>query len=160
MPDASLCCGAMHQHGGFAGEASDRLQETAGVLSGLAADAVLTVASGCGAQLVEHAGLNSPVRDISAFLAEVAWPESMLGVLRGQLVGLHQPCSLRNVMREDSGVSEFLARFDERMAEERSILERGEAERRDRDGGQGTGPDHHQQRRAVADQAPGLAATE
>ena len=112
MPDASLCCGAMHQHGGFAGEASERLQETARVLSGLAVDAVLTVASGCGAQLVEHAGLNSPVRDISAFLSEVAWPESMLGVLRGQVVGLHQPCSLRNVMREDSGVSGFLSRFD------------------------------------------------
>jgi glycolate oxidase iron-sulfur subunit len=111
-PAASLCCGAMHRHGGFAGEAAKRLEETAGALSGLAVDAVLTVASGCGAQLVEHAGLSSPVRDISAFLAEVAWPESMLGVLRGQVVALHQPCSLRNVMREDGGVAKLLSRFD------------------------------------------------
>lgn len=111
-PAASLCCGAMHRHGGFAGEAAERLEETAGTLTGLAVDAVLTVASGCGAQLVEHAGLSTPVRDISAFLAEVAWPESLLGVLRGQAVGLHQPCSLRNVMREDGGVAKLLSRFD------------------------------------------------
>jgi glycolate oxidase iron-sulfur subunit len=110
-PAASLCCGAMHQHGGFAGEAAERLEETAGVLSGLAVDAVLAVASGCGAQLVEHAGLSSPVHDISAFLAQVAWPESMLGALHGQVVGLHQPCSLRNVMREDGDVARFLSRL-------------------------------------------------
>ena len=111
-PAASLCCGAMHQHGGFAKEAASRLEETAEVLSGLAVDAVLTVASGCGAQLVERAGLGTPVRDISAFLAQVAWPESMLGALHGQVVGLHQPCSLRNVMREDGDLVQLLSRFD------------------------------------------------
>ncbi len=108
-----VCCGAMHQHAGFSNEAEKRLKRSSDVLSALSVDAVLTVASGCGAQLVEHAGLDVPVRDVSAFLADAHWAEESLGRMKGQRVGLHQPCSLRNGMREDAAVCRLLSRFDD-----------------------------------------------
>lgn len=107
----SVCCGAMHQHAGFPKEAGERLKRSSDLLSSISVDTVLTVASGCGTQLVEHAGLDVPVRDVSAFLADAEWMEESLGRMQGQRVGLHQPCTLRNGMREDAAVSKLLSRF-------------------------------------------------
>ena len=109
--DEPQCCGAMHLHSGYAAEAGRLLERTCNLLGRSGVDAVLSVASGCGARLVEDAGLDVPVRDIGGFLADVEWPDDLLRTMPPATVALHQPCTLRNVMGEAPQVLRLLERF-------------------------------------------------
>jgi glycolate oxidase iron-sulfur subunit len=110
--EASLCCGAIHRHAGHADEAGIRLVRVRDWLAGQPADAVLSIATGCGAQLIEKGGLGVPVRDVGAFLGAVAWPQSLLDAMPAQAVLLHQPCTLRNGMHQHRAVADLLDRFE------------------------------------------------
>jgi len=112
LPEEQACCGAMHLHEGFAEDAQALIQRNRRVFSDPQVEAVLTVASGCGAHLAEHGQLGPPVRDVGAFLADADWPAELLEAMPALTVALHQPCSLRNVMREAAGVTRLLARFE------------------------------------------------
>lgn len=111
MAEENLCCGAIHRHGGHAGEADSRLVKVRDWLLRHPVDAVLTIASGCGAHLLEEGKLGVPVWDVGAFLARADWPQALLDAMPAQPVLLHQPCTLRNGMHQDSGVADLLARF-------------------------------------------------
>lgn len=107
-----LCCGAIHRHAGRAGEASARLAHVREWLAGQAVDAVLSVASGCGAELLERGGFSMPVYDVGAFLAGVEWPQALISAMPPHRLLLHQPCTLRNGMGQHGAVADLLRRFD------------------------------------------------
>lgn len=111
IPAQQGCCGALHLHAGFPAQAEDFARRNQEAFVGPDLEAVVAVASGCGAHLAEHGGLGLPVRDLGAYLAAQAWPEELLQALPAQSVALHQPCTLRNVLREDEAVLALLRRF-------------------------------------------------
>ncbi|HSN22976.1 MAG TPA: heterodisulfide reductase-related iron-sulfur binding cluster, partial [Methylomicrobium sp.] len=77
-------------------------------------DAIVTVASGCGAHLKEYenAAIAAKVIDISQFLDQCADFSGRLKPLSAH-VCLHAPCSLKNVMREEQGALNLLRQIPE-----------------------------------------------
>ena len=108
VPPAQGCCGAMHYHAGYAGRSRALARANLAAFSDEAP--IVSMASGCAAQLVDYpdlfdAGeadearaLAARVQDISAFLAEVPWPEPLRVKPLQARVAVHDPCTLRNVL--------------------------------------------------------------
>ena len=69
---------------------------------------VLTVASGCGAGVKDYCNLS--VQDISEFLMQCDWQDIKLKPL-DKHIGLHEPCTLRNVMKAAKPVGNLLAKI-------------------------------------------------
>jgi len=126
IPEQS-CCGAMHQHGGDDRNALELALANARAFELLQVDAVLGVASGCTATLSEYHKLEPPsaeerqclgrlgakVHDINAFLNAAEWPQSVhLAPLRARVL-VHEPCSLRNVLRAEAEPYALLQRIPE-----------------------------------------------
>lgn len=100
VPFAQTCCGAIDQHRGAAAHADRLAQQNWQAFSTLQLDAIISVASGCGVQLLESgvAGTQTKVMDISHFLAMAeGWNDLPLAPL-AQKVLVHEPCTLRNVL--------------------------------------------------------------
>lgn len=104
FPENQVCCGAMDLHAGDA-RAATKLAERNLTAFNHELDAIVTIASGCGAFLKEyplrHNGATAfanKIHDISDFIA------NRTQVLNAQLeplnasIALHTPCSLKNVM--------------------------------------------------------------
>jgi glycolate oxidase iron-sulfur subunit len=109
IPSAQTCCGGLHhQAGDSAGAAAldERNLETFSLFDNLS---VLTVASGCGARLLEF--MPQRVQDISAFLAEAqGWESVEIKPLQAR-IALHEPCTLRNVLKTTSAPYALLQRI-------------------------------------------------
>ncbi len=102
VPKAQTCCGALHQHSGRVDEAANFSRSNQQAFSGLNIQAVISTASGCGAQLLEHSAQSTqdslPILDISQFLAQQDLSGIKFKPLRKKIV-VHEPCTLRNVLR-------------------------------------------------------------
>lgn len=124
VPPTQTCCGALHQHGGDMQAAAQLARENTKAFDGLNLDAIISTASGCGVQLAEYSFFpasqpsrkSTPVQqqarqddlkgrpppkimDISAFLAVAeGWDDVKLAPLPYK-ISVHEPCSLRNVLR-------------------------------------------------------------
>jgi len=140
VPPAQTCCGALHQHSGDRQTAAQLAHRNISAFDGLNLEAIISTASGCGVQLAEYPILSpSPgskesalecevengcdgntqpskrfsarVMDISAFLAVAeGWDEIKLAPLVHK-VAVHEPCSLRNVLRGSAPSYALLARI-------------------------------------------------
>lgn len=104
VPEHQACCGGMALHAGDTASV-DRLRKRN--LLGInpdEVDAILSLASGCGAVLREYPdanGFTAKIKDISFFLAGHSWPiNSQLESLSAK-VFVHSPCSLKNVLKSD-----------------------------------------------------------
>ena len=140
VPPMQTCCGALHQHSGDKQTAVQLANQNISAFDGLNLEAIISTASGCGVQLAEHPLLsplpgskesaseleagngcdgNTPpskrfsakVMDISAFLAVAGgWDEIKLAPLAHK-IAVHEPCSLRNVLRGSTFSYALLARI-------------------------------------------------
>ncbi|GAB6040864.1 (Fe-S)-binding protein [Endothiovibrio diazotrophicus] len=116
LPPGQGCCGAMDAHAGDTRNAR-RLAaaNSAGFPDGVP---LLSLNSGCGAHLAEYGewagaageALAARHRDCLAFLAEAAWPDGLLRPVVG-VVLVHEPCSLRNVLKGADALYRLLARL-------------------------------------------------
>lgn len=107
VPAAQTCCGAMHLHSGDMVTSAQLLQRNR---QAFAADVpVLFLASGCGVQLQE--GL--PDRDMQDALAfiEQYCDETLELLPLPQRVGVHEPCSQRNVLKTQAAVYALLRKI-------------------------------------------------
>ncbi|MCF6282050.1 MAG: (Fe-S)-binding protein [Candidatus Polarisedimenticolaceae bacterium] len=94
IPDSQCCCGAMHRHAGDSSAAARLMVQNRAHLSDESFDALLFMASGCGAELAEQGGFSQPVRDISDYLLQLDWPDDLeLQPLNARVV-IHEPCSM------------------------------------------------------------------
>jgi glycolate oxidase iron-sulfur subunit len=140
VPSAQTCCGALHQHSGDQVTAGQLARQNIAAFNELNLDAILSTASGCGVQLEEY-GLSSfsqpfslrsrveddvaqagqferpvmkfsaKVMDIGAFLnATEGWDGVELAPLPHK-IAVHDPCSLRNVLRGSAHAYALLARL-------------------------------------------------
>lgn len=146
VPRGQTCCGALHQHGGELEAARKLARQNIKTFEGLNLEAVISTASGCGAQLTEYFSLpasqssedrfSAPQRaetahagdpvltpqarsfsakfvDVNAFLAVAeGWHDVKLKPLSCK-IAVHEPCSLRNVLRGSAHPYELLARIPE-----------------------------------------------
>jgi glycolate oxidase iron-sulfur subunit len=140
VPHAQTCCGALHQHSGDKQTAAQLANLNISAFDGLNLEAIISTASGCGVQLAEYSILSplpgskeaaseleagngydgdtppskrfsAKVMDISAFLAVAeGWDEIKLAPLAHK-IAVHEPCSLRNVLRGSAFSYALLARI-------------------------------------------------
>jgi len=92
LPKKQGCCGAMHRHMGDCDSADNLMMQNRQDLSDVSFDALLTIASGCGAELAEQGGFAQPVREIGDYLAQLDWPDE-LKPLKARVL-IHEPCSM------------------------------------------------------------------
>lgn len=125
VPKNQTCCGALHQHSGEsrAGKQLAAQNLEAFALPGLAA--VISTASGCGAMLAEyHQTLGkeaepfaAKVTDLSAFLERAeGWSAIAMQPLQ-EKIAVHDPCTLRNVMRSEKAPYALLQRIPHAQVE-------------------------------------------
>lgn len=119
VPPQQGCCGALHVQQGD-GASARRLARQNLAAFPAAAEAIISVASGCGALLHEYdqlledeqaAGFAQRVVDINAFLAGVEWPENLMLRPLAQKVAVHESCTLRNVLHGQKTLYTLLRRI-------------------------------------------------
>ena len=118
IPSRQTCCGALHLHQGDRHIARHLAECNDAAFNGLQVDAIINTASGCGTTLTEYPrndfpALKAPVRDISAFLAELPWPAELGAAPLAKRVAVHDPCSLSNVLHQAKAPYQLLARIPE-----------------------------------------------
>ncbi len=125
IPKKQACCGAMHLHGGDVDRACAMAMRNLHAFDG--PQAVVSAATGCGAMLAEYAKLPglpeivqqsaadfaSRHRDVTALLAESPMLETLAFRPLPMRVGVHIPCSQRNVLRQADHSSVLLRRIPE-----------------------------------------------
>lgn len=98
IPGDQGCCGAMHQHSGDPATAATMAMNNQQAFADKTLDAIVYLASGCGAQLVKQP-FTTPVYEVSQFLNHCYWPEDgALGTMDCS-VGLHAPCTLKHPLK-------------------------------------------------------------
>ncbi len=110
------CCGAIHQHNGQS--AAGLINNNIAVFNALDVDAVLYVASGCGAMLSEYQSDDSEASrvfrqrlfDINDFLLK-HWPDDLHLRSSNLKVAVHEPCSQRNVLKNQQAVYALLEKI-------------------------------------------------
>jgi glycolate oxidase iron-sulfur subunit len=121
VPAQQGCCGALHVQQGD-GETARRLARQNLAAFPAPAEAIISVATGCGALLHEYDELleDAPagdfarrVVDINAFLAEAEWPDSLRLRPLAQKVAVHESCTLRNVLHGQKSLYALLRRIPE-----------------------------------------------
>jgi glycolate oxidase iron-sulfur subunit len=118
VPEAQGCCGAIHQHNGQS--AADLMANNITVFNALDVKAVLYAASGCGAMLSEYQTEDSAASqrftrrlvDVNEFLL-THWPEDLQLMPSSRKVAVHEPCSQRNVLKNQSSVYALLQKIPE-----------------------------------------------
>lgn len=117
VPPQQGCCGAMHLHAGDPDTARRLALQNRQAFGEGGLEAVVGIASGCTAQLTEYPhlldkeGMPARVHDISAFIAELPWPEGLRLRPLAKQVAVHEPCSLRNVLKAADGPYRLLRRI-------------------------------------------------
>ncbi|TRW89587.1 (Fe-S)-binding protein [Candidatus Methylobacter oryzae] len=115
VPPQQGCCGAIHQHNGQS--AAALIDNNIAVFNALNVDAVIHTATGCGAMLSEYqadddAGQRFRQRlcDINEFLLQ-HWPDELQLTASGLKVAVHEPCSQRNVLKNQQAVYALLEKI-------------------------------------------------
>jgi glycolate oxidase iron-sulfur subunit len=124
VPAAQTCCGAIDLHGGRRHEFRQSAFRNVDAFAPLPVDAVLTMASGCGAVLARYGDAEDldeeareawragpAVLDISEYLSGLEWPESAVPSPLPRRVALHTPCTLENVLRRADAPGRLLRRI-------------------------------------------------
>jgi glycolate oxidase iron-sulfur subunit len=117
IPEHQGCCGALHREAGDQRRANELQDGNRAAFSGLDVEAIITLASGCGASLTEPppgtGTLPAPIRDLHEFLAERPVPDGLMFAPLRQHILVQDPCSLRNVLRAEQAVYRLLERVPE-----------------------------------------------
>ncbi len=116
IPSAQACCGAIHQHNGFS--AAAMITNNIEVFNGLDVNAVVHCATGCGAMLSEYQTDNteaselfkSRLHDVHEFLL-AHWPDDLQLQVLPEKIAVHEPCSQRNVLKNQQAVYSLLAKI-------------------------------------------------
>jgi glycolate oxidase iron-sulfur subunit len=119
VPPGQGCCGALHSHGGDLEMARSLAEANQQAFAAHPDLPVLVSASGCGARLLDYArqyggavgALAHRVRDIGAFLlSATGWDRVGMVPLQAR-VAVHEPCTLRNVMKSEGTAQALLDRI-------------------------------------------------
>jgi glycolate oxidase iron-sulfur subunit len=108
IPPHQTCCGALHQHSGELTKATALMQQNIAAFDTGRLDAIISIASGCGAMLLEYNDylqddsraqvFASKTQDISHFLDDREWPKEVSLAPLAARIAVHDPCTLKNVL--------------------------------------------------------------
>lgn len=110
LPNRQTCCGALDLHSGETATAEKLAKKNIDAFSERQLDAIITIASGCGATLQEYEDrkFSGKIMDISQFLCQAdTLDKSRFSVLDAKVI-VHTPCSLRNVMQADESAIQIV----------------------------------------------------
>ncbi|MBN4080449.1 (Fe-S)-binding protein [Beggiatoa alba] len=111
IPD-QVCCGALHQHSGFPQQAGSLAKKNRqSFLSNTHYNAILFTASGCGAQLkstFKGSKAQTAITSIMQFILQHADTRPLRLDPLVANIAIHQPCSLKNTLKESDAVIEVL----------------------------------------------------
>lgn len=113
IPSNQTCCGAIFQHSGELKQAAVLLEKNKTAFSETGVTTIITTASGCGMQLFESeiTGNHYKIVDINQFLATAeGWHDIQIEPLPQEVL-VHDPCSLRNVLRGAAYPYQLLSRI-------------------------------------------------
>jgi glycolate oxidase iron-sulfur subunit len=117
VPKRQTCCGAMALDAGEPDEAQRLALINSRAFAGLELEAMVTVASGCGAHLVEHGkqgpGLPGKIWDICAYLSQHPRLRKLKLRPLKKRVAIHTPCTLENVLGTTDAPMEILRQIPE-----------------------------------------------
>ncbi len=116
VPPQQGCCGAIHQHNGQ--PAASLIDNNISVFNALDVDAVLHTATGCRAMLSEYQSddnetaelFRQRLSDIIDFLLK-HWPDKLQLTVSDLKVAVHEPCSQRNVLKNQQAVYALLQKI-------------------------------------------------
>lgn len=108
VPDGQGCCGAMARQRGDSGAADAMVARNRRAFDAHAGLPVIGLASGCSAHLHDH--LDRKITDICDFLERLDWSGADVAPLP-QTIFVHDPCTLRNVLRQQEAVYRVLRRI-------------------------------------------------
>ena len=118
IPEDQTCCGALQREAGQSDQAQRLARKNLHAFHAADVDAVIAVASGCGAVLTDSANTadtsaeHGPrVVDIHQFLVDVVLPESMTLAPLPVTIAVQDPCSLRNALHAEQAVYALLTRI-------------------------------------------------
>jgi len=118
IPNGQACCGGLHREAGDADGAESLLARNNRAFDAAEPIPVIALASGCGASLrggpttdVSETTLARRVQDIHAFLVDLDLPSGVTLMPRNETVLVHDPCSLRNGLRDEQAVYRLLQRI-------------------------------------------------
>ncbi len=123
LPARQTCCGGLQQHSGLADEARQLARQNLQAFVDEEYEAVLWLASGCGAQLAEYpqqAGLapdelaharrmQAKLRDVSGFLLTALRQHPLPFAPLEKRVAVHRPCSQHGLSGQPDSVAPLLA---------------------------------------------------
>ncbi len=99
VPPDQGCCGAMHRHNGHPARAQALARANSEVFDRIEAEAILFLASGCGAQLADYGQTGTPLAvppmEICHYLVSSGLAASLQLASSDRKVLVHTPCSLR-----------------------------------------------------------------
>lgn len=123
VPGQQSCCGAIHLHNGDPESAKQLMRNNLKVFNALPVQAVIYCATGCGSQLQEYQRiLENDEQELLAFqskLYEVSefinhnWPSNLALEPCAKEALVHEPCSQRNVLKNQQAVYAMLSRIPE-----------------------------------------------
>ncbi|MBE0435260.1 MAG: (Fe-S)-binding protein [Methylomicrobium sp.] len=117
VPKGQTCCGAIHQHNGKLQIVPEFIRRNLAAFNALDVDAVLHTATGCGAMLSEYPQdepdgvlFNDRLSDIADFLLQ-HWPDRLRLKACYLKAVVHEPCSQRNVLKNQKSVYALLQKI-------------------------------------------------
>lgn len=106
IPSAQTCCGGLHRQSGDKASAEKLEQRN---LAAFGVMPILTVASGCGARLIEF--MPDRVVDVSEFLVKApSWETIQIRPLDAK-IAVHDACTLRNVLKAEKFPYDLLSKI-------------------------------------------------
>lgn len=117
VPTQQSCCGAIHQHNGQT--ATALIENNLAVFNSLNVNAVIHIATGCGAMLREYENVDFKKRlfDINDFLL-ANWSETLKLESCPSTVAVHEPCSQRHILKNSQSVYTLLQKIPDLNAVE------------------------------------------
>jgi glycolate oxidase iron-sulfur subunit len=116
VPGDQTCCGALHQHCGDSARAQQLAEQNLTAFGALNIQTIISCATGCGSHLKEYprtTGRAINVCDINTFLTRINWPKTIQFKPLNRRIAVHEPCSLRNVLKEADALYTLLQRIPE-----------------------------------------------
>lgn len=110
LPEGQSCCGALDLHSGDKKTAQQQAEINTQAFSGHSLDAIISIASGCGAALqeYEYSDFAGKIVDISQFLGQTQVFDMLVLKPLNAKIMVHTPCSLKNIMQAEQGAWQLM----------------------------------------------------
>lgn len=127
VPSKQVCCGALARHDGNLEESLALALKNISAFTNIDSEAIICTATGCTTSLIEYfqwvqegkANIDiardfvAKIQDVNQFLLQISWPSEVTLKPLAKRIAVHDPCSLRYVLKQHNAVYNLLRRIPE-----------------------------------------------